>query len=676
MSAAAAHRDTPHAGSLRYRPDIDGLRALAVLCVIAYHAFPGRLRGGFIGVDIFFVISGFLISLIILEKLEAGAFSFIEFYSRRIRRIFPALCVVLAASAALGWFLLWGEEYAQLGKHIAGGALFVSNFVLWTESGYFDAAADTKPLVHLWSLGIEEQFYIVWPLLLWAAFRFRFGAGPLIGAAALASFALNVYTVQNDVVAAFYSPWTRAWELLAGATLALTAMRGGQSRFMQRIVPVLSSWRHAWGWLGVTAIACGLIFITDERKFPGWWALLPVVGAACIIAAGPQAQSNRLLFAARPMVWIGLISYPLYLWHWVLLCFLRIDEAGAPSAGLRIAAIVLSFVLAWLTYALIEKPLRFGKHLRLKTVALTLAMAAIAAAAYACFKQGGWEWRWGARGEYLSYFKNGLPEQPYFRRIGLGVNYRNVCDFYDLEKYRAGRATNVPRPSLAAECYTRDPAFKHAVFIWGDSHGAQYYSGLKNRLPADWQILQVTTSGCHPRIAEKDAPQHRCIHTNWFALQTIKQTRPDVVMVAQHATHDLATMRILEKRLKAMGVPRIVFAGPTPNWRIDLPRIIAMELWTDTPERTHFGIDEAVFDHNRRIKAQFASSESTRYADIIGAMCDDKGCLTRIGPDKLTGITSWDYGHLTPVASDYVAEKLLVELIAGKRDAAPQQLPQ
>lgn len=156
---------TAHLSHPKYRPDIDGLRAIAILSVVVFHAFPSWIKGGFIGVDVFFVISGFLISTIIFENLDKGTFSLTEFYARRIKRIFPALILVLVACFAFGWFALLADEYQQLGKHIAGGAAFISNFVLWDESGYFDNAADTKPLLHLWSLGVEEQFYIIWPLL-------------------------------------------------------------------------------------------------------------------------------------------------------------------------------------------------------------------------------------------------------------------------------------------------------------------------------------------------------------------------------------------------------------------------------------------------------------------------------------------------------------------------------
>lgn len=219
MKAHQTHLSHP-----KYRPDIDGLRAIAVLAVVAFHAFPNWIKGGFIGVDIFFVISGYLISTIIFESLDKGTFSFSEFYARRITRIFPALLLVLVACLTFGWFVLLADEYKQLGKHTAGGAGFVSNFLLWNEAGYFDNSAETKPLLHLWSLGIEEQFYILWPLLLWFFWKRNFNLFIITIAVAIASFILNIEGVKHDMVATFYSPQSRFWELLSGSLLAWFAL--------------------------------------------------------------------------------------------------------------------------------------------------------------------------------------------------------------------------------------------------------------------------------------------------------------------------------------------------------------------------------------------------------------------------------------------------------------------
>lgn len=355
-----------------YRIDIDGLRGLAILLVVGYHAFPGRLAGGFIGVDVFFVISGFLISNLILKPLQEGTFGFIDFYSRRIRRIFPALLIVLFSCAIAGWFLLNPIEYKQLGKHIAASAAFTSNIILSRENGYFDNSAETKPLWHLWSLGIEEQFYLVWPLLLWLAASRRWNAFSITTGIALLSFSFNAVESYTDATAAFYSPLTRAWELMAGAALAARKPPGLGS------IPKL--WRELLSCAGLAGIIFAALYLNKYIIFPGWWVLLPILGSMLIIGAGSEALINRLVLSNRVLVWFGLISYPLYLWHWPILSFLRILEAGALPLALRILAIAVSVALSWAVYKFVELPIRFGRFLKAKT-ALLLAVGLTATAA-------------------------------------------------------------------------------------------------------------------------------------------------------------------------------------------------------------------------------------------------------------------------------------------------------
>lgn len=371
-----------------YRADIDGLRAIAVLSVIGFHAFPHTVRGGFIGVDIFFVISGFLISSIIFDNLYRDRFSFAEFYTRRIKRIFPALLMVLIACYAFGWFALYADEYEQLGKHIAGGAGFISNLVLLSESGYFDNSAETKPLLHLWSLGIEEQFYIVWPLLLWFTWKLRLNLLTITIVVAVISFALNIVSVRSDAAVAFYSPLTRFWALLAGSSLAYIKLQK-----MSFFAAPTYRLDNVQSFFGASLIAIGILIITEERSFPGWWAVLPTMGTALIISAGNQAWVNSKVLSNRVLVWFGLISYPLYLWHWVLLSFARIVESATPSREVRITAVGISIVLAWLTYKLIEKPIRFGKNSAVITIALVLLMVVVGSVGYNTYRQNGLEFR-------------------------------------------------------------------------------------------------------------------------------------------------------------------------------------------------------------------------------------------------------------------------------------------
>ncbi len=337
--------------SAGYRADIDGLRAISILAVLFFHAYPGDLKGGFIGVDVFFVISGYLIGGLIYAELEAGTFSFASFYARRVRRIFPALICVMAFVYLVGWNTMYPAEFQQLGSHIAGASVFVANFVLLNEVGYFDVEAHTKPLLHLWSLAIEEQFYLVWPLfaaLMWRRKSLFVAVTVLLS---IVSFTLNVTAESTST--AFYSPQTRFWELAAGVLVA-------------RIPREISlRWLVATG-LGEAACVLGLALIaiaawfTPVQSFPGWWVLLPVSGASLVIASGPHTWASRRLLASPPMVFVGKISYPLYLWHWPLFAFAWVLYGATPSSQVNLPLIAASFVLAWLTYALVEKPIRFG----------------------------------------------------------------------------------------------------------------------------------------------------------------------------------------------------------------------------------------------------------------------------------------------------------------------------
>ena len=461
---------------LKYRPDIDGLRAIAVLSVVGFHAAPGRISGGFVGVDIFFVISGFLISTIILKGLENNNFSFFEFYSRRIKRIFPALLVVLLASYSIGWFLLVAEEYKQLGKHIAGGAGFISNFALWNENGYFDNAAETKPLLHLWSLGIEEQFYIVWPLLLTVLWKRRLNILTITLVIILISFGLNIYKTNSDAVGAFYSPQTRIWEISAGSALAYLTLYK-KHLFANRSFALINT----QSFVGATLIAIGILVVTNKYPFPGWWALLPTAGTALIIAAGTHAWLNRVVLSNRVLVWFGLISFPLYLWHWPLLSFLRILQGELVTQEKRFFAVLISLALAWLTYKVIEKPIRFGKHGKLPTIILFVSMTATGCIGYNSYMQDGFNRRAGI--------------QPKIVNAG-DVGHSQFFEYLDKKFHLCTPKSIRDEAYLWNEykrCFQSEIGKPKQIAIIGDSHGEALFAGLAEELAGTNVVIYSKT---------------------------------------------------------------------------------------------------------------------------------------------------------------------------------------
>ncbi len=478
----------------KYRPDIDGLRAIAALSVVLYHAFPDKLPGGFVGVDIFFVISGYLISTILFTSLEQQRLSLVEFYVRRIRRIFPALITVMLFTLAAGWWLLVGEEFTQLGKHTSGGAGFISNFLFWNESGYFDTEAEAKPLLHLWSLAIEEQFYIIWPVLLMLVWRLRWNLLWTAAAAAILSMALNVAITQQDTVAGFYSPLTRFWELLLGAVLAALHLRGMTS------APRLS---HLCSLVGAGCLLAALALLNQQRTFPGWWALLPTLGTVLLIAAGPQGVVNRRLLMAKPMVAIGLISYPLYLWHWPLLVYVGLVEHDPPN-GLRALVVLSAMLLAWLTYRFIEKPLRFSRNARSASLGLLATMLCLLFVGLAV--------------------NNGLLTPRH-----TSPELKPILDAVDDWHYPTG--LDPVDSSVEGVFQARSESTAITLFL-GDSHVQQYGPDIArivehNRERATTAML-VTSGGCPPipdvfddRAKDKDCEQSRAYGLELIATPSV-----------------------------------------------------------------------------------------------------------------------------------------------------------
>ncbi|WP_446030512.1 acyltransferase family protein [Lelliottia amnigena] len=372
--------------TIKYRAEIDGLRALAVISVVLYHAFPGLIPGGFVGVDIFFVISGYLITSILLQENKRGEFSILEFYRRRINRIFPALLVVMISVMVFCWFTFFSDEYMQLGKHVAGGAGFVSNIVLYSESGYFDSSSAVKPLLHLWSLGVEEQYYIVLPVLLWALYRLRLSLFVSLAIVALASFSFGAIEVYKNQISGFYLPQYRAWELFAGSLIACASASESDARLPLSV-------RKALAVVGLILIAACLFLYSESLIFPGFYALPPVIGSCMVIMYAKYFRPVNVLLSNRLAVIIGLISYPLYLWHWPVISITRIINGDIPPSSVQAYGLILSLALACGTYFLVERPLKRIKSVKLKTIPLALMMIIVGSFGYYVFINNGVETR-------------------------------------------------------------------------------------------------------------------------------------------------------------------------------------------------------------------------------------------------------------------------------------------
>jgi peptidoglycan/LPS O-acetylase OafA/YrhL len=455
--------------ALLYRPDIDGLRGLAVLGTVLFHAFPTLLPGGFVGVDVFFVISGFLITRILLADLQQGRHSMASFYARRIRRIFPALSVVMIATIGIGWFCLFNDEYKNLGAHVLSGALFVSNWALWNEAGYFDKAAEMKPLLHLWSLGIEEQFYIFWPPLLALAFR-RQHVWRWLAVCIAASFALNLWLVRSHPSAAFYLPGGRAWELLAGAAVAVWM------NARTEMPAILQSHRLTLSIAGLALCAGAYLWLDASLAFPGIWAVPPVLGACLLILDGNDVAAPSRRWLSHPAaVWLGKISYPLYLWHWPLLSFANIEVGGTPSLTVRVSLVAVSVGLSWVTVALIEKPIRQGPPHWLKIAVPCVLMLVMAGTG------------WALRHTNIAGMRSGHSQWD-FSSASRGAGHEFVAETCGI--------TPASR-KLLSWCFS-DRRATPQYAVWGDSKAEALYWGLVRESAPGLSWMLLARSSCAP----------------------------------------------------------------------------------------------------------------------------------------------------------------------------------
>ena len=647
-----------------YRPDIDGLRAVAVLLVVFHHAFPQVLKGGFIGVDLFFVISGFLISTIIFQSLEQGEFSFLDFYKRRVKRIFPALSLVLIASFVCGWFVLLPADYKQLGKHMAAGAAFVSNFAFWSESGYFDSGSKLKPLLHLWSLGIEEQYYIFWPFIVLYAWKRKISLFKVCLVILAISFAINIFTAKNNAVAAFYSPLSRFWELLIGSVLAYTSMQTAKT-------PKSATADNWTAWAGVALLAIGVYLINPERRFPGFWALFPTLAAYLLIKAGPKAWFNQYVLSNKLLVWIGLISFPLYLWHWPIFVFTEI-RSGELATALKLSLIALSILLSWLTYRFVERPIRFGKLIvETKTIPLGLCAVLLATAmagGYA-YQRDGFSFRFP---KFIQALLNNQPKLD--------------------EGWRSGQCIldqGHPSSEFSPSCVDKDK--RPLLFLWGDSHAAALYPGLKHLQDTgaySFGVAQRTGAVCPPIIGDA-RPWCNEINTDSFNL--IKELKPEIVMMYAYWSHgldgkggfaglyDLTKLDATVAELKKAGVKKVILMGPSPYWKNSLPHNI-VENWKKTktvakpPLRLSYGdfgllAELPIYDKQMR---EIATRLDISYISGVDFLCNQDGCLTRDSEDGVK-VASVDYGHLTVDAAQTYLKRIAPLIFAPETVSSSPQ---
>jgi peptidoglycan/LPS O-acetylase OafA/YrhL len=618
-----------------------------------------------------------LITAIILGELREDRFNFATFYARRVKRIFPALIIVILSTLVAGWVIFLADEYRKLGDQIAAGAGFLANILFWRESGYFDISAERKPLLHLWSLGVEEQFYVLWPLTLFAAYRLRWNLLIVAGTLGISSFLLNINSVTLAPEAAFYLPQDRFWELMVGAAVAIathvttapiagTAVRGGNTLSI----------------VGLSLLALAVALIDENRNFPGWWGLLPTLGAAAILTAGPNAWINRNLLSQRVAVRLGLVSYPLYLWHWPILSFQsRFFDSAKPwkLVKYKIAAVSLSVALAWLTHVVIETKANrlFIGHGRAVVAFASLGMAVVGFLGLLHFPPQDQNSSFVQLAKLDAFVAQNSTAQEWRRK---------TCFLFseDADSASASFARN--------RCDGGEAPRRPLLLLAGDSTAAHLYPGLEAVYGRKSTIAQFTSAFCVPLIKNMDilgnkAATGKCREANNFVFDRAASLRPDVVVVSAdfsiyesvpgfaYPAFDQEFLHNMQDLQRRSGAP-VVVVGQLPIWINGLSLDVGERIKKGVmiPDKTGEGLNRDVFEIDNRLK-NLPSGEGVTYVSMIDRLCDNGECRIRTGEkEEVPGdLIAFDRIHLSTNGSRYVVTTFIAPIIGRVAGASREK---
>ncbi|WP_354668291.1 acyltransferase family protein [Colwellia sp. E2M01] len=627
---------------MQFRKDINGLRAIAVIAVVLFHFNASWMPGGFSGVDVFFVISGFLMTGIIFRGIKQENFSILKFYVARANRIIPALAVLCLVLLVFGWFYLTPLDYKALGKHVESSMGFFSNITYWRESGYFGAASQEKWLLHTWSLSAEWQFYIIYPLILVAMRKFlslkAMKATVLVGT--VLGFIFCVVATYKWPNPAYYLLPTRAWEMMIGGVAYLYPLKLTENR------------KKVFEWVGLALIILSYFFISKENLWPGYLALIPVLGAFLIIQAqrNDSTVTGNILFQS-----LGKWSYSIYLWHWPLVVAIYSFSLNEQFIYL---GVFLSVFLGFLSNKYIETikfRSNFGgilSYLKCKPIYLVLIMVMLGS--YTYLSDGiNLSIRAITTTEEAKYiykyhrdnYSKHLPEA-----------YSQQCNFFDGKSYTA------KKHDIPDECINNG---KGGIFIWGDSHAQALSYGVRKAF-SDININQVTSSGCRPLIQDdlKTTGEFKisCDRSNEKAKNQILKIRPDVILLAQRIGHDENDYNEILKYIKDNNIKsKLVLIGPVPQWELSLPNVIAKRHF-DNQEKSinDFSFVGEVLLINKELHRKYDYSE-IEYISLIDQLCDGNYCLAKVDNDNTPLV--WDYGHLSLEGSKFVVSNFVKDRI-------------
>lgn len=641
---------------IKYRPEIDGLRALAVISVMIYHAefmFNGAtfLAGGFLGVDIFFVISGYLICKIILREMDSGKFTFLGFYDRRARRILPALFLMMAASLIYSWNVLLPKEMKEFAGSGFASLAFSSNVWFWLEDSYTAVASQMKPFLHTWSLSVEEQFYVFFPILLLILFRYlnRYISHTIL-AILIASLLYSQYLSAESVDANFYLLPSRIWELMMGGLLASIEINKGSFKRADHFSAQMSN-------LGLIMIVGAFIMMDDTSPHPSFLTMIPVLGCALVIQfsrpSNPFDLSSKLL-SFRPMVSIGLVSYSLYLWHYPVFAFARVKDSF-ESVGEKTEMIAIAIALAIVSYFVVEKPMRNSNSLNSRKFYLIISLVFIALffSFIAIYHTKGASFRIDRHITNSVDFNYWYPDMQHeVFSLHYGCWMRD--DVYDEDD-----------PFQACRSAERLDATKPSVMLIGDSHAASLIPGLDKVIGSKANILQRVESGCLPLYSrmQPHIKSNRCFNSINSAYQEAYVVQPDLFILAgRWRNADVPAITMLLGLLKEKLDGQVVLVGPLIYWKPQLPKLLKREI-----EKTPLEFPEYLRPHDNNfvlneLMRDAAEEAGVAYFSPVDSFCVDNRCKTRVN-DKPSGISAYDNDHFTKDASIFFmqSQELVLE---------------
>ncbi len=637
---------------VNYRPEIDGLRAIAVLGVLIYHAelvLGGHrlMPAGFLGVDIFFVISGFLITRILYTEVIENRFSFLTFYERRARRILPVLFLVMLCSMPFAWWLMLPPAMMDYAGSVITSILYSSNFWFWSSDSYWGQASALKPLLHTWSLSLEEQFYLIAPVVVVLTARRKALFLGLLGLLFILSFTTAEVWSRTIPESAFYLLPARAWELLVGSFVAIYSINQvGRLESNLLNARQMRGLKECISGVGLLLILTAMLSFDSGFRHPSIYTVLPVFGTALVILASEKTLIGRLL-SLRAMIWVGLLSYSIYLWHFPIFALFKVGLIELTLGG-KLLCLLISVILAFVSYHLIEKPFRNPKVVGGRALLVSLFVAA-------CGMLGLASWAYISKGlpDRFDDFDNVLSYLDYPYKDSF-LSHRCFLHPEDLQA-KTG-FINCPYSSLADDS-------KSTVFLWGDSNAAHLIPGIRRSFSDTHHLILRTISGCGVFMTEVKPTRPGCKDHNAESIDLITTSRPELLIIAGLWKPEFVErLRLTLQQLKRNGVNNILVVGPVPQWTPSLPAAIldfrkSNKNTRNYPRYLSDRSQSKIREIDQRMNNMTDDLDVLYYSPFQN-WCSTDGCLTNIDGK----LVQWDYGHLTDEGSGELVENIVEAL--------------